>query len=389
MLIRTGATYVQLYEGSGGNAKYVQYPLVSEAPDFAPPSLCRPIIPPQIKPAWLLENLIYQGPTHHESTSLRLTSNYHRTMTSSALPSNGRFINIGTHSLAIYTHGPEPSSSKDPVVLFVSGVASDALNWQAVVRLLPLRSYTYDRSGYRNSDSSPLVPSAENVALELSLLIEKAPISNPLILVGHSWAGVLISEFLASKGADQIAGLVLVDANHETAPLVMNVNDPTLWTVAAGVEPYSAWGVEADHKLTQEEWDAFRAAEKTDKFKLIERKEEFEQYLPSFETLRKKQLSKKQPLVGDKPVYVIGGTRSRDWSGLYRAGVAKGNGTEEERSYVRDLIETVDEKNNGLMKEFLKLSTKSKLVFATKSGHFVQMTQPDVVVEGVKWVLDN
>lgn len=312
-------------------------------------------------------------------------------MTSSALPSNGRLVNIGTHSLALYTHGPGPRSSQDPVVLFISGVASDALNWQAVVRLLgpSLRSYTYDRSGYRNSELSPLAPSAENIALELSLLLQKAPIPNPLILVGHSWAGVLTHEYIALKGTNQIAGLVLVDANHETAPLVMDVDDPILWEIAAGVDPYSAWGVEAEHKLTQEEWDAFRAASATEKNKLAGHKEDAENYLPSFETLRKKELGKKQPLLEDKPVYVIGGTRSRDWRGLYEAGVAKGNGTEEQKSYVRELIRTVDAKSEGLMKEFLKLSTKSKLVFATESGHFVQLTQPEIVVGGVKWVLDN
>lgn len=231
-------------------------------------------------------------------------------MATPTLSSNSRLVNIGTHSLALYTHGPESSSCKDPVVLFISGVASDALNWQAVVRLLGLRSYTYDRSGYHNSESSPLAPSSENIALELSLLIEKAPIPNPLILVGHSWAGVLTHEYIALKGTDQIAGLVLVDANHETAPLVMDVNDPILGIVAAGVEPYSAWGLEAEHKLTHEEWDAFRAAETTEKHKLIAHKEDFENYMPSFETLRKKEL--KQPLVGDKPVYVIAGTRSKD-----------------------------------------------------------------------------
>lgn len=311
-------------------------------------------------------------------------------MASSAIPFNGRLVNIGTHSLALYTHGPAPSSFKDPVILFVSGVASDTLNWQAVVRLLSssLRSYTYDRSGFGKSESSPLVPSAEHIALELSLLIKKASITNPLIIVGHSWAGVIIHEFIALKGTDQIAGLVLVDANHETMPLAMDVDDPTLWTILAeGVEPYSAWGVEAEHKLTQDEWNAFRAAETTDKYELIAGKES-EQYKPSFETLRKKELSKKQPLLGNKPVYVIRGMRSRDWSRLYKAGVAKGNGTEEQRSYVRDLIETVDEKTNGLMKEFLKLSTKSELFSATESGHFVQMTQPDVVVDGVRWILD-
>jgi hypothetical protein len=41
------------------------------------------------------------------------------------------------------------------------------------------------------------------------------------------------------------------------------------------------------------------------------------------------------------------------------------------------------------MKEHLKLSTKGKLVFAHESGHFVQLTQPDIVVDGVKWVLDE
>ncbi|KAH0421198.1 hypothetical protein CcaCcLH18_13588 [Colletotrichum camelliae] len=310
---------------------------------------------------------------------------------SSNLPPNARLVNIGTHSLALYAHGPEPSTPTDPVVLFVSGVASDALNWQAVTRLLSpsLRSYTYDRSGHRNSDPSPRAPTAENIALELALLIEHAPIPNPLILVGHSWAGVLTHEYFALKGVGQVAGLVLVDANHETAPLVLDVNDPVLWKVAAGVDVYAAWGLKATHKLTPEEWDAFRAAEATEKHKLIAHREDSEGYAPSFEILRRKGLAGRQLLLGDRPVYVIAGTRSRDWSGLYAAGVARGNGTEEERRYVRGLIETVDEKCEGLMREFLKVSRRGEIVFARESGHFVQMTQPDVVVDGVRWVLEN
>ncbi|RAQ51018.1 alpha/beta hydrolase [Aspergillus flavus] len=313
-------------------------------------------------------------------------------MSSSTLPKNASLVNIGTHSLALYTHGPEPSCPKDPVVLFISGVASSSLNWTAVVRLLPpsLRSYTYDRSGFRNSELSPLEPTAENIALELSLLIKKAPILNPLIIVGHSWAGVLINEFIALTGnGPHIAGLVLVDANHETMPDILNVNDSVLSVIAEGVHPYAGRGIEAEHKFTQEEWDAFKSDQLSEKTLLIGEKEDSEHYAPSFETLRKKELGKKQPLVGDKPVYVIGGMRSRDWSGLYKAGVEKGNGTEEQRSHVRELIRTADEKSEGLMKEHLKLSTKSKLVFAYESGHFVQLTQPDIVVGGVKWVLEN
>ncbi|KAF1936430.1 putative alpha/beta hydrolase [Clathrospora elynae] len=312
-------------------------------------------------------------------------------MSSSAPPSNATLVNIGTHSLALYTHGSEPSNSKDPVVLFVSGVTTSSLVWAAVTRLLPssLRSYTYDRSGFGSSEPSPLAPTAENIALELSLLIEKAPIENPLIIVGHSWAGVLAREFIALTGnGPHIAGLVLVDANHETSLQVLNVLDANLQAIFVGVEPLSAKGIEAEHKLTQEEWDAFVSDEATEKFKLQGEKEQNE-YEPSFETLRKKELGKRQPLFGDRPVYVIGGMRSRDWSGMYKAGIEKGNGTEEQRRGAREMISKADEKSEDLMKEHLKLSTKGKLVFAHESGHFVQLTQPDIVVDGVKWILDE
>jgi G:T-mismatch repair DNA endonuclease (very short patch repair protein) len=74
---------------------------------------------------------------------------------------------------------------------------------------------------------------------------------------------------------------------------------------------------------------------------------------------------------------------------MYNNSVARGNGTEEKRAHVLKMIRTADKKNEGLMKEFLKLSTKNTLVFAHNSGHFVQLTEPDIVVDGVKWVLEN
>lgn len=312
-------------------------------------------------------------------------------MSSSTPPSNPTLVNIGTHSLALYTHGPDPPNSTDPVVLFISGLASSRHVWAAVTRLLPpsLRSYTYDRSGCGNSSLSPLAPTAENIALELSQLLEKAPITNPLIIVAHSWAGVLVREFIALTGnGPHIAGLVLVDANHETTLGPLKKWLAALQPLAVGLEWYAAIGLEAEHKLTEGEWEAFVSEEATEKFKLQGKKEESE-YDASFETLRKKELEKRQPLLGGKPLFDIGGLRSRDGRGVYEAGVGRGNGTEEERRYVREMIGTVDEENDALIKEHLKLSTRGELVFARESGHFVQVTQPDVVVDGVQWVLDE
>jgi hypothetical protein len=73
---------------------------------------------------------------------------------------------------------------------------------------------------------------------------------------------------------------------------------------------------------------------------------------------------------------------------MYNAGVARGNGSEDQRIRVRALISTADEKSESIQKRHLELSTKGKLVFARESGHFVQITQPELVVKGVKWVIN-
>jgi hypothetical protein len=74
---------------------------------------------------------------------------------------------------------------------------------------------------------------------------------------------------------------------------------------------------------------------------------------------------------------------------MYNNSVIRGNGIEEKRAHILKMIRTADEKNKGLIKEFLKLSTKNTLVFTYNSGHFVQLTEPDIVVSSVKWVLEN
>ncbi|ELR06769.1 hypothetical protein GMDG_02207 [Pseudogymnoascus destructans 20631-21] len=234
---------------------------------------------------------------------------------SSTPPSTPTLVNIGTHSLALYTHGPEPRSSTDPVVLFIPGLSSSRLVWAAVTRLLPpsLRSYTYDRSGFGNSSLSPLAPTAENIALEFSYFIEKGPIANPLIIVAHSWAGVLVREFVALTGnGPHIAGLVLVDANHETTLPPLKKWLAALKPLGEGLEPYAARGIEVRKQLTQEEWEAFISDEGTEKFQLQADKE-FAEYEPSFDTLQRKELAKRQPLLGEKPVFVIGGGEELGW----------------------------------------------------------------------------
>ena len=54
------------------------------------------------------------------------------------------------------------------------------------------------------------------IATELHVLLEKAGVSKPYILVGHSLGGILLRSFV-SKYRQDVAGLILIDSTHPTA----------------------------------------------------------------------------------------------------------------------------------------------------------------------------
>ena len=74
---------------------------------------------------------------------------------------------------------------------------------------------------------------------------------------------------------------------------------------------------------------------------------------------------------------------------VYEAGVRAGNGTEEERGAFREMLKTYGTVNEGWQRGILALSSNSRWADATKSGHNVQFTEPELIVEELRWVLDN
>jgi pimeloyl-ACP methyl ester carboxylesterase len=68
----------------------------------------------------------------------------------------------------------------------------------------------YDRAGLGWSSASPTERTPSNIARELRLLLRKAAIPPPYILVGHSFGGVVVRRF-AIDHPDEVSGLVLVD----------------------------------------------------------------------------------------------------------------------------------------------------------------------------------
>lgn len=73
---------------------------------------------------------------------------------------------------------------------------------------------------------------------------------------------------------------------------------------------------------------------------------------------------------------------------MYDAGVAAGNGTEEQRAIVSKMLEGMEEKEDMLQCEQLKLSSVSRFVQLEKPGHLVILEEPEVIAAEVEWVLE-
>ena len=253
------------------------------------------------------------------------------------------------------------------------------------------RVLDYERAGYGLSEGSPDPPNAVNIARELGALLHATGIEPPYVTVGHSWGGVLTMEFMSTR-ADDVAGMVFVDAGvpHYWDHLPMAWREPSMAAVSGDLDFVSVTGMKGNTALSPQEWAAMLAEESSEKHER-QAAEENEEFEGTYAALAKKGLLEKSPpVLGDRPVCVVRGHTNRDFEKMYRAGVAAGNGSEEERKGYREVLKTWAEKDIGLQKEFFKMSTKGHFVQAPESsGHNIQLTDPQCIADGVRWTLEH
>lgn len=103
----------------------------------------------------------------------------------------------------------------EPTVVISSGLGADHTMWSKV--LAPLRKQTRvcisDRPGLGNSPArrgSKWTDAGQHAA-ELRALLNAAGESGPYVLVGHSYAGLIVRAFAAAH-PDDVAGVLLLDA---------------------------------------------------------------------------------------------------------------------------------------------------------------------------------
>ncbi|WP_175655340.1 alpha/beta fold hydrolase [Burkholderia ambifaria] len=117
----------------------------------------------------------------------------------------------------------ESGNPNGPPVIFIHGLLGSRLNWEAQVQSPELRKYriiTYDLRGHGLSDKrSGATPyhDGRRWADDLEAVIAGSHARKPVV-VGWSLGGVVISNYLATYGDDNIAGAVYVDGVVELAP---------------------------------------------------------------------------------------------------------------------------------------------------------------------------
>ena len=122
-------------------------------------------------------------------------------------PPPGRLIGSGDYRLhAHFSAGPSPT------VILEAGIGASSVSWALVRQQLAgiARVCAYDRAGLGWSDAPATPRTLGNILEDLHAIASDPEIGRPLVLVGHSFGGMIALEY-ACKYRDTLAGLVLVD----------------------------------------------------------------------------------------------------------------------------------------------------------------------------------
>jgi pimeloyl-ACP methyl ester carboxylesterase len=298
--------------------------------------------------------------------SLALTGFLYQTIGSavdaSSYPAPGRLIDVGGYRLHLYCTGTGRPGS--PTVILDGGLGDTSLVWSKVQPGVAsfTRVCSYDRAGYGWSDTGPLPRTAGRMVSELHTLLARAGIAGPYVLVGHSYGGLLMQLYTYTY-PQQVAGLVLVESVHADQFRYPELR-PTgggLFTICQALSPFGiirllgfANGFVAEYPPT------VQPAAKAHIYQTRACQTYNNESAAWYESLAQVRAAR-HPL-GHLPLVVLThGIPNSDPQG--------------ERDW------------QALQRNLASLSSDSVHIIATRSGHYIQLEQPELVIAAIKQVL--
>ncbi|MGL3821322.1 alpha/beta fold hydrolase [Sphingopyxis sp. R3-92] len=261
------------------------------------------------------------------------------------------------------TRGESPPGT--PVVIFEGGLAAPRSNWGLVVPLVAgfAQVVVYDRAGLGQSKPDSRPRTMARMADDLGDLLDTLG-PGPFILVGHS-AGALIVRLAAADRPQRIAGLLLVDPSDEGCDTVFKpwfrlfekvVQHASSLLARLGLLERLYRG---QFRQLPPALEAEFSAEAFTPAAMRTRGAELAGFVTAMNELRS------APAVPvDYPVTVISG-------GLADAGMSSSLRAEANAAHARRA----------------QLSRAGRHVIAERSGHFVPLTEPDVIVAAIREML--
>jgi pimeloyl-ACP methyl ester carboxylesterase len=282
----------------------------------------------------------------------------------------GRMVDLGGRRLHAILTG-----TGSPAVVIETGAGAFSVDWARVQPEVAkfARVLTYDRAGYAWSDRGPAQDTIEQTMDDLHLLLRKADVRPPVVLVGAS-LGCAYARAYQRRFPDEVAGLVFVDGTHDEAITFMvgdrrrPISRLSADELRAAYQQYEKEAPRpklgpADASPLDRLPADLRAARHWAMGRLIEDvgllpkgAAAAESWRQEFTALRQQRVGERHPL-GRLPLIAI------------------------ERG------DAADDAWRTQQAELAALSAAGKLVRAEKSGHMIHLYRPDVVVQAIRDVL--
>ena len=260
----------------------------------------------------------------------------------------------------------------NPTVILEAGLGDSSLIWTYVQPEIAKTNLvcSYDRAGYGWSEAGSYPRTALNEVQELHTLLANANVTGPFVMVGHSLGGVNVRVY-AHQYPDEVAGMVLVDSAHEDQtlfPEIQKINEQGLKQLALlKFLSYSGLMALAPQNIPNPglpedvyaQYQAISASNKNNDTYAAEMTVGND----NFAEVRLLHITS----FGNMPLIVLSQGR---WNAIPFITEA-----ESQRSW---------EMWQEMQSRLVSLSSESRQVIAEQSEHYIQIDQPDLVINAIR-----
>ncbi|MGM3307383.1 alpha/beta fold hydrolase [Anabaena sp. WFMT] len=296
----------------------------------------------------------------------------------SKIPPIGKLIDVGGHKLHLYCAG------EGEITIILDHSLGGIDGYFLVEELAKIsRVCIYDRAGYGSSQSSNKSRTSEQIVKELHILLKKAEIEPPYILVGNSF-GSYNMRLYAHYFPEEVLGMVLTDGLHEKQMLAMPLSMQLLKlfftgsffiaSLGAALGVIRFLGIIGAFEVIKKELCQFPAT----KLKIVKRSfYSSRHWLTMFREMWSLNLSGYQVKKAD------------DFGNMPIINIKAGNFLKPSIGKLYFSIPSADKLRDAIQSDLLLLSTDCEQLLAEKSSHFVWIDQPEVILAAVKRVLEK